>query len=193
MLVGLPGGMVIGTLERWYRGYLARPDTATYVCVAYGCAAAFLVVPGGGLVTGRLSAMLFLGMIFAGPAVGLLIGAMLDRSYEASFKKHTGESLRYGFAATAVTAGILYGLALATRPADPKVVAEAVRAVIQWQWSGKPELRGARVRDVSLSYEGDGAYEGFAYAIIGGETVRLRLKVVYDDQIRELSVDEAAE
>jgi hypothetical protein len=137
--------------------------------------------------------MLFIGAVFTGPAVGLLLGAMLDRAYEAKLRNSRGEALRYGVAGVAVPAGLLWALAVAAAHADPAEVARASRDVIVWRWSAKPELRGARVVAVSVDYKGAGVYEGWVDATVDGRAERLRLRVVYDDQVRELSLTEAAE
>jgi hypothetical protein len=187
-------GAIIGFWERWARGPLTRPDTATYICVALGLLPGLLAAPigasaGGG--SAKLTGLLFLGALFAGPAAGLLFGAMLDRAYEAFLRGARGEALRSGATAVIIGAAILGGLAYVVWPADPKVVADATKTAIQWLWSNKPEMRDAAVRDVSLVYKGRNTYQGKVDATIDGEAVQLMVTVVYVDQVEELSLDVA--
>jgi hypothetical protein len=194
MLAGPAIGMIIGAWERKARGPMTRPDTATYICVAFGLLPGLLLAPVAALAGGgntKLTGLLYLGALFAGPAVGLVFGAMLDRAYEASLRGSRGEALRSTAAALILGTAVLGGLVYIVSPADPKVVADAARTAILWRWSQKPETRDAAIRDISLVYEGRNQYKGLAHATIHGRKARFTVLVVYVDEIEQLSVEES--
>src|SRR3989442_227881 len=102
-LLGLGGGAGIGFLERTIRGDLLNPEIATIISGIFGLLVALLLLAGlGEDVAGKFRAFLFLGILCAGPAGGLLVGAFLDRAPEASRQGSWGWAI--GFAGFAIVA-----------------------------------------------------------------------------------------
>jgi hypothetical protein len=64
-------------------------------------------------------------------------------------------------------------------PTPQLVAAEAKRLILE-KWAGNPELRGASIRNITLVHQGGTLYSGQLEAEVGGDVVRLLLKVTYD-------------
>jgi MFS family permease len=190
-VAGPLGGALIGIKERRARGNLVRPDIATIICVIYGLVPALLLVLGGiGLVKGKFTGYLFLGVVSAGPMLGLLVGGILDRAYEATFKKSWGTALGSSCAALAVCTAMVLIFARATSPPDPEEVVPKVKRLILREWKKKPELRGATIQEITLVHNGGKEYTGFIMATIRGQAERFSLKVILEeDGILELILE----
>jgi hypothetical protein len=177
-LIGPLGGALIGLKERRTRGALVRPDVATIICPVYGLVPVLLLALRGlGVVQGKVSAYLFLGAVSAGPVLGLLLGALLDRAYEAFLRKSWSGALGFGGAAVAGCAALLYMLVVVTARPDPETVALQARDLILRQWKKDPELRSVKIQNITLIHKGGPMYAGFLDATIGGVAERLRLEV----------------
>jgi hypothetical protein len=84
--VGL--GVVVGAATVAYESYNGarwhdRPDIATHIGLILGIAPGILVLPMTAFVRGKFSGYLFIGVLFAGPMAGMLIGGVLDRIHDA--------------------------------------------------------------------------------------------------------------
>jgi hypothetical protein len=191
-LIGPFGGAIIGTKTVKAQGELIFPDIATYIGAIYGSLLTLLLVIGGGTagVSARLAAFLGVGSILTGPMAGLLVGAILDRAYEASLKKSWGKALGYGGTGIVICVGIVWSIAMMSSRTDPKVVADKARTMILKEWQTKPELRGATIEKITLVHKGDNIYTGVVEARVGGVLEQLTLEVFYEDGIRRLELKE---
>lgn len=188
-MIGSLGGAIIGVKERKARGDFGRPDIATIICVVYGLVPAILILLLGiGLVRGSFSGYLFLGAISGGPMVGLLLGAILDRAYEASLQKSWGAALGFGVAGVTAYSGIAFVIVTAPAGPDTKVLAAEARSLILREWQKKPELRGATIQNVTLVHKGGKLYTGFVDATIGGQAERLSVEVIVEGGTLELTL-----
>ena len=178
-LIGPLGGVLIGTRTGEGQGELVRPDIATIVCFLYGLVASGLSL----FWTPRWAGQQveFATYIFWGsPLAGLLIGALLDRAYEAGINRSRSRAVICGAIAVAACVALSWVLvAVGSRPV-PEVVAAKARLLIQEHWQKTPELRGGTIQNVTLVHEGGNVYSGFMEAQLGGLTLHYRLKVIFD-------------
>ena len=60
------------------------------------------------------------------------------------------------------------------------VIASTVRPALLNEWRKNPEMRGAKIKDLTLVRKDGGEFTGFIDAVIGEDVARLTLEVVYD-------------
>jgi len=185
-VIGCFGGIVIGVKERKARGEFARPDIATIIGLVYGLCPALLTLLGGlGLVRGRFSALALLGMAFTGPVIGLLIGAMLDRAYEAIRNKSWGTAAGTSIAGIAAFLGVFYLIEVMNTGPDTSGITREVKLLILEEWSQKPAMRGATIEKITLTTDDEFKYTGFVDATIDQQPEHLSLLVVVrEDEIQ---------
>jgi hypothetical protein len=192
-VIGPVGAAAIGVRERKARGDFVRPDIATITGVIYGLFPALLILFGGsGGIRGRFSGVLLLGAGCAGPMAGLLIGALLDRAYEASRGKLWRPALGFGLVSFAACIGILVLMARAAAGPDPDELAAAARSIILWEWRKDPDLQDAKIRKITLAHDHGKVYSGSFDAKIDGQVARFKLTVFVqggDIEVRWLPMD----
>src|SRR5262249_5684113 len=162
--------------ERSLRGVLVRPDVATCVAVVFGLVVAVGVFVVVGPVFGALSARAFVIALFIGPVVGLIVGGVLDRAFEAGGRRPWAGRVWFGGFGLAVCVG---GVALILTKSDPppETVAEKAREVIVVVWEVNPDMEGARIRKITLGPPTHRTYVGIIDATIDGRPVRFDLTV----------------
>jgi hypothetical protein len=177
-LIGSFGGAVIGTKERKARGEFVRSDLATIIGIVYGLLPALqTLLMGFGMVRGSFTAYLLLGILCIGPTVGLVIGALLDRAYEAGQQGAWRGAIGSIVVAVAACIGVGVLMERTNRPIDPKDLAENIKALIRSNWSDKRSLRGATIQNITLVNDGGGMYSGIAEATIDKQAVKMSLSV----------------
>jgi MFS family permease len=182
-VIGTLGGTIIGIKERKSRGDLVRPDIATFICVGYGLLPALLILlQGVGAVRGRLSGYVLFGAAFAGPMAGLLIGAFLDRAYEASRRKSWGVVLRFGIAGMVAWFGLGLLVHRMMQGPDPDDLAKEVRSFLVREWRKRPELESVKIQKVSLVRVRNMEYAGLVDALEAGQGVQFSIRVVVEGQ-----------
>lgn len=139
-LAGQFVGGFIGLAERKVRGDLVRPDIATIVCVVLSILPVPLILGGIGLVGGAFKLYSLVGMLFTIPAVGFLIGGILDRAFDAGMRKSWVAATVFSAAGLATCIGlVLFIDAQAYGPAPGEVLREA-KGMIKSQLGQNPEL-----------------------------------------------------
>jgi hypothetical protein len=187
-LAGPFAGALIGLKERKARGDLVRADIATLICVVFSLLPALLIgLQGVSAVRGRFSGYSLLGPVFAGPMAGLLIGGILDRAFEAGLKKSWGVALAFAGAGVAICIGILCLIDAAAYGPDPNEVSRETRALITSEWSKNPEVRDAKIHNLTLVRRGRTTYTGFADVTFAGQPGRLILEVLVEGGMLEVS------
>jgi MFS family permease len=187
-LAGPIVGMLIGFTERKTRGALVRPDIATLVGIVFGLLPALLFFGGGvSSVHGRFSGLLFVGAVFAGPMIGLVVGGILDRAFEEYLKKSWGVALPFGVTGVAICIGLVCLFdALAYSP-DPQEVARTTGGILISDWSKSPDRRNAVIHHLTLVRKDRMSYTGFVEVTFSGRPQRLLLEVVVDGDMLEVS------
>lgn len=186
-LTGSFGGALLGFTERKIRGDLVRPDIATFIGIVYGLLPALLTLLGSmGMVSGTLSGRLLIGSFFLCPMIGMLIGGILDRGFEAALTKSRSAALVFVISGLAACGGLLYGIDAAAYGPEPKDVIREARAIILTRWENQLELRNATIKKVTLVRKGRRMYTGFVDATIDGQSERMDLEVVVEDEILSL-------
>jgi hypothetical protein len=178
---GSLGGVPLALWASRSSGDLQRQDVASTIGMTYGLLFIPLILLGAGGVSGRLSAALLLGMGMAGPMLGLLVGALLDRVYEGSRKNLWAVALVAGLLGVTTFVGIPAVYARLDPPPDPDVLAAKARKLILHEYEKNPKTRNATVRAIQLTHEEGNRYVGFAEVMVNGEGERLRLEVVVTD------------
>jgi hypothetical protein len=93
--IWLCGGVLMGSLVGapvgWIETRRGRPiadlNIATHLGIVYGLLPGGLLLVGGApLIRGRFSGYVILGLGFAGPMLGMLIGGVLDRACDSFFR-----------------------------------------------------------------------------------------------------------
>lgn len=182
-VLGPLGGALVGLRERKARGPLARPDVATVIGALCGFLPALLVGVGGlGVIGGAVFGLFCVGAVFIGPAVGLLLGAILDRAYEALLRRAWLAGLLRMAIGSAVCIGIVLAALDAPYGPEPQEVARDVRNAIFEQWKAQPEL-DAKLGDLVVERKGGREYIGTMDATIAGHRERYRLDIVVDGAI----------
>jgi len=182
-VIGTVGGTIIGIKERKSRGDLVRPDIATFICVGYGLLPALLILlQGVGAVRGRLSGYVLFGAAFAGPMAGLLIGAFLDRAYEASRRKSWGVVLRFGIAGMVAWFGLGLLVHRMMQGPDPDDLAKEVRSFLVREWRKRPELESVKIQKVSLVRVRNMEYAGLVDALEAGQVAQFSIRVTVEGQ-----------
>jgi hypothetical protein len=175
---GPVGGGIIGVWERKKRGNLVRLDIATMVGAIYGLFPALLVVLGFfDVVRGAFSLYAVVGTTFIGPMTGLLIGAILDRGYEASRRRSCVAAIGFSLTGVAACVGLVWLIARIDTAPDPKEIGAEARTLILQKWRENPDLSDARIRKITLTHIGGKVYEGTFSAKIGADVQRFKLKV----------------
>src|SRR5262245_62104530 len=176
-------GAIIGRRERT-RGRLVRPDSATRICVLFGAIPSLLIcLQCAGLAGGAFSVGLFLGLVWAAPMLGLLVGGVLDRSFEACLNRSWRRALVLGLAGLAACLGLIWTLdALACGP-DPEDVARKARAIIITKWRNGPDGEDAKIHEITLKRTGRLTYAGTAEATRAGLRERLRVEAWLDNEL----------
>jgi hypothetical protein len=185
--IGPFGGAIIGLIERKRRGDLVRPDVATMIGVFFGWLPGLLSMPLG-FTCGLLEIMVI------GPILGFLIGAILDRGYEAQGKNSWGAAL--GFVVTGMAACVGIGLFMIAMPLgpDPAELARKAKSHILEQWRKDPQMHDATIQTVTLVRHTGQHYSGSFEATIGGRPARFALKVkVLDGGLATLEWEPADE
>jgi hypothetical protein len=177
--LGPVGGACIAFFERKVRGDLVKPDVATMICVCYGLIPAALIFLGAGEHVGRFSGFLLLGMMCAGPMLGLLIGAFLDRAFDSACQRLWGTAVTFTFLGLLACAGIGYLSAIVPTGPPADELARQVRSFILQEWRKHPQLDKASIQKLSLESKGGNDYEGFVEATIAGRPERFALTVQY--------------
>jgi hypothetical protein len=178
--LGLVGGVAIGWKERKSR----RPDIATIICASYWLVPALcMLLRGAGVVNGKFSGYLFLGMGFVGPMGGMLLGAILDRAYESIVGESWGKAFGFSAAGALACTWIGFGIATTNLGPDPKDLAWQTRSVILREWHKDPELQSATIEDCTLTYKSGRTYEGSFQATISGDLARFDLEVEVEGEI----------
>lgn len=181
-LVGPVGGLFIALLERKRAGDLARPEMATLICIILMLAPALVILLKGlGAVQGRFSFWLFFGSIFTGPMIGFLVGGIFDRAFEARLNDRFWSSLVSGTIGVAVCVGMVMMIAIVPYAPDPVDAAQDIRAILLTQWSLKPDMKHAKIPDISLARKGGQRYTGFADVINEGHRHKVKLEIVFDE------------
>ncbi|MBM4069277.1 MAG: hypothetical protein FJ271_10075 [Planctomycetes bacterium] len=179
-LLGAVGGALAGGLiafaERQVRGELVRPDTATMVAVVLNLIPALLILLFNLAWSGKMSYWLAT-MVFAGPLLGLLIGGMLDRSYEAFQRGALGGSFVFAFIGLAGCGGLLFAIDQAAYGPSPNQVARETRDLLASEWRDDKEMNRATLDQVTLTRKGRNTYEGFADVSFDVFRERLALEV----------------
>jgi len=191
VVIGILAGPIVGTLigfmERKTRGELVRPDIATIIGIVYGLLPALLIFLGLNSLSGRFSGYLFLGAIFAGPMIGLVLGGILDRAFEEYQRQTWGVALPFAVTGVAVCVGLVCLFdALAYGP-DPKEVGRKTEALLISEWSKSPNNREAVIHNLTLVRKDRMSYTGFADATFSGRRQRLLLEVVVEGEMLEVS------
>jgi MFS family permease len=180
--IGPFGGMVLAVVERLVRGAFVRPDYATHIGVVYGLPSSlFLLLGGFGQVRGKASGYLLAGLVCIGPILGLMLGALLDRAYEAGLNQSWRGALKFGVVGVAAVAGILLLLDLTSRGPEPEVVATEVEYLVLKEWHKQPDLQATTIQKVILERTGRKSYAGFLEAMIGKRAERFRLTVTVEN------------
>jgi hypothetical protein len=178
---GSLGGIPLALWASRPSGDVQRQDVASTIGMTYGLLFIPLVLLGAGGVSGRLSAALLLGMGMAGPMLGLLVGALLDRVYEGSRKNLWAVALVAGLLGVTTFVGIPAVYARLYPPPDPDVLAAKARKLILHDYEKNPQTRNATVRAIQLTHKEGNLYVGVAEVEINGRVERLSLEVVVDD------------
>ncbi|MCI0378902.1 MAG: hypothetical protein L0215_14945 [Gemmataceae bacterium] len=178
VLVGSLVGALLGKAERRIRGELVRPDIATIIGVLYGIVPSLALLLGIGEVRGLRSGLLWLGLVFVGPAVGLLIGAILDRAYEASRNNSWLWAVGFGLTGLAAAVGAALLITKLMQGPDPRELAREVWPALLKAWQWQPELKNAAIRKINLVHVGGREYSGLVDTEIGERALKFRLKVV---------------
>jgi len=182
-VIGTLGGTIIGIKERKSRGDLVRPDIATFICVGYGLLPALLILlQGVGAVRGRLSGYVLFGAAFAGPMAGLLIGAFLDRAYEAGQRKSWGAALTFGIAGMAAWFGLGLFVHRMMEGPDPDELAKEVRSFLVQDWRKRPEMESLKIQKVSLVRVRNMEYAGLVDALEAGQVAQFSIRVTVEGQ-----------
>jgi hypothetical protein len=192
-LVGLPLGAVAGAACcLLIRGDLIRPDIATLIGIVYGLLPALLILLGGmGIVRGKSSGYLLIGSVFVCPMIGLLIGGILDRAFEAALTKSRSAALLFGIMGVAACGGLVYGIDTAAYGPEPKEVVREARAIILTEWENKPELQKATIQKMTLVRTGRRTYTGFVEATIDGQLEQLAIEIVVEERTLSLRLTPA--
>src|SRR5262245_52620191 len=167
--MGAFGGAFIGALERQIRGDLVRPDVATLVCAIFGLVPALLVfLQGMGAVAGRLALCLSMGLVCMGPLIGLLVGAIFDRAFDARLRKSWGAALVFAVVRTAACLGLVWGFDALSYGPDPEEIPRRTRASIVTHWRKDPGMQDAKIDKLTLHRTGRTTYAGFVEATVAG-------------------------
>ena len=183
VIIGTVGGAIIGIKERKSRGDLVRPDIATFICVGYGLLPALLIVLQGiGAVWGPLSGYALITAAFAGPMAGLLIGAFLDRAYEAGQRKSWGAALTFGIAGMAAWFGLGLFVHRMMEGSDPDELAKEVRSFLVQDWRKRPKMESLKIQKVSLVRVRNMEYAGLVDALEAGQVAQFSIRVTVEGQ-----------
>src|SRR5262249_37099525 len=175
-ILGALVGAVIGPRERT-RSRLVRPDTATLICGLFGVIPALLIcLQCAGVAGGRFTILLFIGVVFTAPMLGLLVGGVLDRSFEACLNKSWGRAFVFAIAGLAACLGLIWALdALAYGP-EPEEIARRARAGMITEWRKSPDGEDAKIHELTLERTGRLTYAGVAVATYAGQRKRFRVE-----------------
>jgi MFS family permease len=134
LALGPVGGMVVGACARRTQSIaLARREIATLICVGYCLIPAVLVVVEcAGIVSTRFSGMLCIGSVFAAPMLGMLIGAVLDRSYESLLRRAWRAGLMQCAAGTTICVALVGATVFGPDCPGPDALAREVRVAVEW-------------------------------------------------------------
>jgi hypothetical protein len=87
VLIGSVVGAPVGWLETRRGRPIADLNIATHLGIFYGLLPGTLLLVGGvPMIRGRFSGYVILGLFFAGPMLGMLIGGVLDRACDSLFR-----------------------------------------------------------------------------------------------------------
>jgi hypothetical protein len=188
-LAGFPAGAAIAAVERWIRGRFSRPDVATHVGAVLGLLPAVLMLfAAAGAVRGVMTFFLALGLVFVGPMLGMLIGALFDRAVEASQRAAWFTSLKFFLAAILVCGGLAYAISRPPAGPDLKSLTNRVRAVIIHEIRADPGHEDTSVDGFSLNHDGDNRYSGTMEVSLKGRIDRFRVTVTVQDEFFEWKI-----
>jgi hypothetical protein len=181
-LIGAGLGSIVGTVvaiaERMIRGTFVRPDIATVIGILIGLSPALItaVLMDNGY--GLLSGGLLVEALIGGPIVGLLIGGVFDRAWEARHGQAWSSGL--GAAIVGLTLGAGAAWFMASRPLgpDPNELATTAKSHMLRKLKEHPEVHDARIEKLTLVRQIGTRYTGFADATINGQPQRFSLTVI---------------
>jgi hypothetical protein len=183
-------GAVTGVfLERRVPNGLPRPDLATVICLVFSVLPALLVLLQGiGFLGGGATPLRLAGAVCAGPMAAWMIGALLDRAFDAKQKKSWGEALGSAVVAVAACIAIVWLFDANAYGPDPDELAWQAKNMLEDNWRKHPVLRDATVLKVTLVRHGRWTYTGHAEVTRAGQTERVPLEARVDGKMLEVRV-----
>lgn len=177
-LVGLPGGAIVGFLERTKRGQLPSADTATYVGGVFGLVISLLFLTGTGILVGggNLTFFVWFGMLCAGPMLGILVGAIFDRVYESGRLGERTSAIGFAFLGLTICVAPAFLIVSHSDPDPREVEKDAMKLVLE-HWRFDPVMKKARVRKVTLGPPIHREYEGEMEVMMEGQVIPYELTV----------------
>ena len=171
-IIGSLGGAVIGFSERTLRGELARPDIATFIGATFGLLPAILIL---GLSNG-FAGRLFIGILFAGPMAGLLIGAVYDRIFEAIMQKSWSSAIGFAICGVGLCVGGVFLIDAYGGP-DPKKVAQDAQKLIAEHWAIDPGMEGVKIDAIKLTHRENRTFTGIMDVSVHGREMQYDVEV----------------
>jgi hypothetical protein len=175
--IGSLVGALMGIAHRMIRGPFVRPSIATITGILSGLSpsliAAIFIQNGNGLLVGGD----LVEPLVCGPFLGLFIGALFDRAFDASH----GQSWSKALAITTITVAVCGSLGgfMVLKPfgPNPNDLAKTAKSMILSKWREDPKMRNTTIESVTLARKIGAHYTGFFDATIDGWPQRFRLSV----------------
>lgn len=178
--IGPLGGAAVGLREPKGRGIVVRPDIATMICAGYGVLPALLMFAASiGTLGAGFSVLAGVGLACIGPMLGMLIGAVFDRAYEAMLQKAWIAGLLRCAVGAAVCAAITAGAFIAPYGPDPEDLARDARQAVREQWH-QQGIVTVLIRSLTVERVRGRQYTGVVDAVLDGQRARFRLAITVD-------------
>lgn len=146
--------------------------------MAHGVALAVLAaLLGTAAASGEVFGNVFMASLLGGPFVGMLIGAMLDRAYEAYCQRNWLAATRLVAASIAVCIGISWFMMSTPWGPDIDDLTRRVRACILSEWRRQPDLGTTAIQKIDLERAHGAFYTGVIDATFDGLPRRFSVKV----------------
>jgi hypothetical protein len=175
-------GVSVGIAQRMIRGPFVRPDIGTIIGIITGVSpgliTALLMDNGHGLLSGGA----LLETLVGGPIVGLFIGAVFDRAFDACRRQAWCRGLVIATICLAVCGSLGWFMVCKPFGPDPNDLAKTAKSMILSEWQQNPRMRKSTIETVALARRTGIHYVGFFDATIDGRPQRFSLGVTVSGQ-----------